>query len=60
MAMYNASETVRACCAVNPEAASPTRINTRAEGGQRTVTVSIRATVTASQKLMPSMTSVTS
>jgi hypothetical protein len=35
-------------------------IYTRAEGGQQTVTVTIRATVTASQKLTPLVTSTTS
>jgi hypothetical protein len=49
MAVCNTSKIVRAYCAVNPEAATPPRIYTRAEGGQRTVTVAVRATVTASQ-----------
>jgi hypothetical protein len=33
---------------------------TRVEGDEQTLTVAIRATVTASQKLTPSVTSVTS
>jgi hypothetical protein len=61
IALCNTSETMRAYCAVDPEAASPPRIYTRAEEGQRTVvTVAIRATVIASQKLTPLVTSVTS
>jgi hypothetical protein len=47
------------CC--QPRSIFPSSyIYTRAEGGQRTITVAIKATVTASQKLTPSVTSVTS
>jgi hypothetical protein len=47
-------------CLSWPEAVSPPHIYTRTEGGQRTVMVAIRATVTATQKLTPSVTFVTS
>jgi hypothetical protein len=58
MAMCNALENVRTY--YNQKQPHLLRICTRAEGGKQTVTVSIRATVTASQKLTPSVTSVTS
>ena len=58
MAVCNASETIRTCC--HQKQPHLLCICTRAEGGERIVTVAIRATVTASQKLMPSETSVTS
>ena len=58
MAVCNASETVRTYC--YQKQPHLLRICTHAEGGERTVTVAIRAIVAASQKLMPSVTSGTS
>jgi hypothetical protein len=52
MAVCNESETVRTCC--NQKQPHLLCICTRAEGGERTVTFTIRATVTASH---PSVTS---
>jgi hypothetical protein len=46
MAVCNASESVHTCC--NQEQCHLLRIYTRAEGGEWTVTVANRATVTAS------------
>jgi hypothetical protein len=59
MVVCNASESIRAYCH-NQKQPHLLRIYTRAEGGQRTVTVAIGATVTANQKLTPSVTSITS
>jgi hypothetical protein len=59
MVVCNASETLHAYFR-HQKQPHLLRIYTRAEGGQRTVTVAIRATVTASQNLTPSVTSVTS
>jgi hypothetical protein len=58
MAVCNVSETVRTYC--YQKQPHLLRICTHAEGGERTVTVAIRAIVAASQKLMPSVTSGTS
>jgi hypothetical protein len=61
MAMCNASKTIRVYCAVVTRSSlTSSHIYTCAEGGQRTVTVAIRVTVIASQKLAPLVTSVTS
>jgi hypothetical protein len=58
MDVCNASESVRTCC--NQKQTHLLCIYTRAEEGEWTVMVAIRATVIASQKLTPSVTSVTS
>jgi hypothetical protein len=58
MAVCNTPETVRAY--YNQKQSPLLRICTRAEGGERTVTVAIRATVIASQKLTQSVTCVNS
>jgi hypothetical protein len=58
MAVCNAFESVRTCC--NQKQPYLLRICTRAEGGEWTVTVAVRATIIASQKLTPSVTSVNS
>jgi hypothetical protein len=65
MTVCNTSETIRCrvsvyCAVQHQKQPHLLRIYTRAEGWQRTVTVNMRATVTASQKLTPSVTSVTS
>jgi hypothetical protein len=54
----NTSKSVCTCC--YQKQPHLLRICTRAEGGERIVTVAIRATVIASQKLTLSVTSVTS
>jgi hypothetical protein len=58
MVVCNTSETIHTCC--HQKQPHLLRICTHAEGGEQTVMVAIRATVLASQKLMPSMMSVTS
>jgi hypothetical protein len=61
--VHNASENVRTCvlfCRRHQKQPHLLLIYTCTERGQRTVTVAIRATVTASQNLTPSVTSVTS
>jgi hypothetical protein len=66
MAVCNTSETVRVYYAIvllpNPRSSltSSVYIHTHAEGDQRTITIAIIATFTASQKLTLSVTSVTS
>jgi hypothetical protein len=56
-AVCNSSENLFSC---NQKQSHILRICTHAEGCEQTVTVVIRATVTASQKLTPSETSITS
>jgi hypothetical protein len=59
-AVRNASENVVCVFSRNQKQPHLLRICTRTEEGQRTVTVAIRVTVTASQKLTSSVTSVNS